>query len=259
MTKYFLAAFFIVASAFSVLCQDTISKYEYFQVGDMGNYILPSDTIKTIGQAGAHRTWDYSYLSSTGSPYTVKIVIPASTPYGIHFLNANVAEKNSDSTYNFIQVSADSTKVWGTYNPAFGLDICSVPYTAAVRPISYLDSFSSIDQHQYSVAGSDFKGKGTVKVLADAYGTLKLPNGTYNNVLRIRMEIFENDSAPGIKSYTHVKIYTWFDATHHFSLLKIDSTYNKTGSVYTSTTTDIKYLSSETSAIAPLQVNSVDY
>ncbi len=92
-------------------------------------------------------------------------------------------------------------------------------------------------------------GTGYIATTGDAYGTLMLPTGTYNNVLRIKKLQSETDTLSGSAGATTITTsYLWFDNVHHPPLLRIDSVIGITGSNYTvmflSIPTGIKTLTS---------------
>jgi len=68
---------------------------------------------------------------------------------------------------------------------------------------------------------------------ADAYGVLKLPTGSYNNVLRIKKVQVETDTVSGAASTSSMTSYLWFDTLHHAPLFRIDSSVAPSGSSQT--------------------------
>ena len=63
-----------------------------------------------------------------------------------------------------------------------------------------------------------------MEIKADGYGTLTLPNGTFNNVLRVKMHQVEWDTLIQFGSITKFETFTylWFDVQHSAALLKVN-------------------------------------
>lgn len=107
------------------------------------------------------------------------------------------------------------------------------------RPITYMDTYTDTYTTHYTAAGFDFSGTGHCTITADGYGKLILPNGTYNNVLRLRIVETQQDTIIQFGTTVNVTttIHVWFDGVHTSALLKLDSTHASTFSQ-----TEVSYL-----------------
>ncbi len=103
----------------------------------------------------------------------------------------------------------------------------SDPMIFMKRPIQFGDSISDSFKRTYNINGMDMTGTGTIHVVADGTGTLILPNGKYENVIRIKIEIIQLDAPVQYSSWPSKsvqKTWVWFDGKHTSALLKIDQT-----------------------------------
>lgn len=142
-------------------------------------YYLDNSSV-SAGSAGANKTWDFSNISTNNADVTDYVYYDAtSTPYANKFPNANLAVEISSSPGLYTYQKATLTKIesMGYYSSQYSL-FYSDYYTAMKYPFTYGDSFTDTYAHPYS--------SGTITVKADGYGTLKLPYGTYTNVLRVK-------------------------------------------------------------------------
>jgi hypothetical protein len=226
MTKKFTLALIalipIVASA-----QPTLSKAEDITAGTSVKF--QNCPAAVPGAAGANKTWDFSNLSPTVGDITrlTYSAAPAGNPFG-----ANLVQKSSDSLYRYINKQAGGSYVAAIIDSSADGDNISVSYATNTmlqikRPCSYNTVATDTFSDQYSVMGATVTGGGTISLKADGYGTLKLPTGTFNNVLRIRAEHVQNDTfgPPISMSITNTIVsYTWYDNDHVAPLLRIDST-----------------------------------
>ena len=198
-----------------------------------------------VDKSGENQIWDFSKLEVIPSKTTtIKITPPDSTPYYNLFPEANFVEKYSDGRYVYLLKNEHENQLVGTVSTENNLFIkYNNPMLFIKRPIKFQDTISDEYTTEYSVNGMDFKGKGTVTTIADAYGTLILPNNKYENVLRVKVEQVQTDT---LKQYSSIIktvtiTYLWFDNKHTSALLKV----NETKSDYYKEKT-IEFLLSET-------------
>lgn len=135
------------------------------------------------GTAGASQTWNFGSLVADSSAI-VYVELPSATPQGGDFPNATAAVVAPDGTQYF-QASSGLLELVGPSllgqtaplsNPASYL-----PFPCTFQT-SWEDDFAgSID-----LMGFPLSVSGNVIGIADGYGTLILPEGTVNDVLRVR-------------------------------------------------------------------------
>lgn len=228
--------------------QLTIHKAEDFSVGTVLKF-QQCDFIGVYpGAAGANKTWDFSTLTIIQDTTTEWMVTPASTPKGNLFPTANLVEKYSDGSFVYLRKTADSNFLVGFYDSANNITM-HYPNDVlfALRPISYGNTITDNFSDNYVTGPFTLKGRGNTTIEADGYGTLILPNNTYNNVLRVKITQIQYDTV--IATSTPVTVanisYVWFDDAHTSGLLKIDSTRTPSYSGKT-----VAYLISEYTSIA---------
>jgi hypothetical protein len=211
------------------------------QPGDVLTY-YPADTANVgTGASGAGQHWDYSGLLTGTTPFSETYVDAGSAVPG-----ANVAWTDpagtfkqyfsiNSSAYSLVAVSAFSPP---SLEPLWTL-MYADPQTLLTYPFTYPGSFT--DQHAafYTLPQSSLFRIGTSSTIADGYGTLVLPAGTFENVLRLKIVIDDRDSIvmtdpplPFIEE-NHVEIFLWFDGIHKTPLLRIRKTAGTANGIVT--------------------------
>lgn len=141
------------------------------------------------GPPGTGLTWDASYMDmNTDQPEIW--MDPASTPYEADYPMATLASWNNTSTYSYYRSDMDAFEYLGYAHTSQQYDYDD-PETRLVFPLSlgnsWTDSFHNYNDSLW----------GTRDGLADATGTLVMPYGTIDNVLRVREDISSHIILPG--------------------------------------------------------------
>ena len=216
----------LIATASVLVClanaaqAQTLKNIEQFKPGHSATYLV-YEMLPDAGKSGEDVVWDFSRLK--GKPDTMRQIIAVSngTKYAATFPKSNIVEQNSDGTYTFIEATATESKVWGIANPQMTMAY-DQPYIFLKHPMTLHDSISSDCSRTYDSWGGA-RGTGTTTMVADGWGTLILPSGTYK-ALRVKFtqsytDIPTNGGAP---TQTAVTTYAWFDEQHQSGLFKID-------------------------------------
>ena len=175
--------------------------------GDVFNQYNCDTAGVVYGSSGASATWNYSTLAilpgSVGDSFhVVSFVSCSATPYCDSFQAATVATFSKgyhsssgvviiDTTYGYYSTSASRLGILGfgypqTFAPGYGLDSLSPYENILSYPFTYTNTANdSFNSFFYDPAYGSTYGKEIDTATADGYGTLILPTGTYNNVLRI--------------------------------------------------------------------------
>lgn len=227
MKKIFLVGQMILLSAV-IFGQTEIKNAENFTEGMILIFQhCESDNI-SVGQSGKNKTWDFSLLiKKEGEQLTEEMIAPDETDLKSEFPDANLVEKHSDGRLVFMKKMTTENYLVGFVDTESGLKINYLkPMIFAKRPLKYGDKYGGEYEVEYSTRGMDFKGKGTISIVADGYGTLILPNGKYENVLRVKITQIQTDKLIQYQSEstTETISYVWFDNEHTSALLKIDET-----------------------------------
>lgn len=164
------------------------------------------------GPSGPNITWDFSGLIDIAySPYTRPHVDPDSTPGGINYPNSSVAWYES-AGYSYFHYQPSSIDYQGNYN---GVQVCTIytdPAITLICPMSYGSSFT--DTYETNICGGQ-PAFGDKTVTYDAFGTLILPYGTFQNA--VRFHVIDTFNLPGITlTYDN---YSWWDSSLNMEVL----------------------------------------
>lgn len=173
----------------------------------------------TEGSSGASQTWNYAGLQIQSTHVDFNYVDPAGTPYGASFPTATVAYSNG-STYSYQNANSADLSIVGLSSTTYTM-VFSDPEKLFTYPFSYGTTFTDALAGTYTVGSFTFTRTGTRKVTGDAWGNLILPSGTYNNMLRVKIEQDYKDSSSASVTEVHNVGYMWFDGVHKFPVFQI--------------------------------------
>lgn len=221
-TLFLWLSMLLISCNMYVMAQPTLSRDANFPSVGNGFSRVSCDTSSiTAGAAGADQTWNFSTLTAAGIFQSGDYVLPSATDFASSFPTANIAEEFSGGSVNFFSATAAKTEIVGFVSVnQLGqgtLITFSNPQTTMEYPFTYNDSFTDLANRQYG----NYNGTVNTNTTADAYGTLTLPNGVFNNVLRTRSVINILDSAPGVTFGIDDVVYEWWSADHQQPLLTI--------------------------------------
>jgi hypothetical protein len=238
--KQLLLLLFILASI-SAFSQPVVTKLENFPIGWKLIFRNCNTAGVNAGKKGVNQTWDFSNLSLKPDSTVEWMVDPSTTPKGSDFPTANLVEKYSNGQYVYVNKTTNNNYMVGYYNGTTEISYPK-PILFVQRPEHYNDSIQNTFIDHFTSSGYDFKGTGSIKIIADGYGTLKLPNGTYNNVLRLKITQQQTDTIvqSGFVTGSSTTTYIWCDDLHYSALLKIDSS-----SIGTSVVKNVQFLLDE--------------
>ncbi len=229
--------------------QPSINSAQDYTIGSVFKYYSCNPT--ATGSSGANQTWNFSFLSVIDS--STSSIIQQTAPFT--FFTANIVKKNSDSTFQYFYQTATDNFYLGYIDSSSssngGVFTFNNIYLYAERPLT-MSTFiiSSNEDTGTSMGYLNIYNGGNDTTVADAYGTLILPNGTYTNTIRIK-SIESGGTTQSIggqlvghEQYVEVT-YSWYDNNHESPLLVIDSTV--VGHSGTNPQVSLKYLASEQS------------
>jgi len=188
-------------------------------VGDAFKWNL-GNNVSSPGNAGENQTWDFSSLTSS---YTENdsTYAPSATPYYVTFPSANASVYDGISMYGYYNTNVDSLTFFGNKDNSNNTYICSDPQQILIYPLTYnstfIDNFSAIS----TSSGTTTTITETDTILSDGYGTLKLPSGTFTNVLRIKRTGLSTQVTDGVTNYYQVKMYFWYSPGTHLYILRM--------------------------------------
>jgi len=183
--------FFFLLGAIGANAQPIITSSMVPQVGDQFNiqYIL-SSSVGAPGSGGANVTWDYSKAQDSSAGGILTFFPPSTLPGYSNFPNAQSATidlsdttityyTGNSSSYGFVGQFQVSDSSLTSFTPQFTK--LAFPFT---YPQTYVDTFT-----YFSPVISTNTVYGFDSLVADGYGTLITPSGTFNNVLRVRQVV----------------------------------------------------------------------
>ena len=183
-----LTSLFLLATA-GLCAQPTIPQIS-LNVGDalVLDVVFP---ITAAGPGGPNAVWDFSTSAFSGAEFPYTAQTAASTPYAAQFPNATMALYGDFgfgySNYAYFDLSNGYTEHGGIFLDSGAVQprVFSDPKTYFSTPLTA--SSSGIDSYDLltNTAFGDLQSSGTLTWTVDGYGTLKLPNATYTNVLRV--------------------------------------------------------------------------
>ncbi len=172
-----------------------------------------------VGSAGANQTWDLSSFSATNTT-----TFACTSALGSSFPAASV-KLNSLTSNIYYSGSATSLEMAGMENNIAGVNYSYSNTEKMVKfPFQMGDSFTDTWANSFDNGLTYFR-EGTSNVLADGYGTVILPIGTFGNVLRVRTVQTYTDSMTGLGiMYTYVNtIYRWYLPGQHQPIASVSS------------------------------------
>lgn len=183
---------------------------------------------------GAGVTWNYGSMSILFAD-TTDVVACASTPYCDSFTGSTFAEYlHSGHSYRYFDAGTTALTVTGAYYPSPGpcINYYPMPYNFFVYPFTY--GTSQIDSFIYTVPCNYQISYVRDTTVADGYGTLILPTGTYTNVLRIKHKFWYRhvSTLSGSTWYASEVWYTWSKpGTHEPLLWYMDNDKDEVGTI----------------------------
>lgn len=150
-----------------------------------------------VGPAGADQTWDLSGIS-TGSTLDRLMKAPASIGGGSSFPTATFAI-NELFGHAFYKLSNDGLSYLGHHDPPV-TQVYQDPKKLIAFPCSFNSTWTDDYLATWDQGGINWTRTGSLTGLADGYGTLILPEGTYTNVLRVKLTDEQVDAPNGAAS-----------------------------------------------------------
>ncbi len=185
--------------------------------------------ITSEGAAGANVTWDFSKLAFSNTEFSFTAQDTATIPGSERFPNAtagySMVMADGSSGYCLIDYKAGFTELGEILNGAEGevFIYYSDPVTHCTTPITLGRRGSDNFAFSSTAKGRESNTTGIISWKVDAYGTLKLPNAMYTDVLRVRT--MENGittsglSGSLITTESQEESWKWFKAGYPLPLL----------------------------------------
>ncbi len=188
----------------SSFAQVTLDSSDVVFAGEYLPYHNAANTFSvSYNQTGANHTWDYSTLTSA-SAFTDTFIATLNAPATmlLFFLfSSNLAspDQTNAGTWRFYRKNATKFQQPGTATDVSGAPepvLYSSPDVIYRFPIQFGNSDSCAYHYSLPTGGLGFGIRENRKRLnnVDGWGTLKIPNKTFDNVLRIHSKLYITDS-----------------------------------------------------------------
>ena len=211
-----LNLYFLAASQAQTV---TAANFPIIGDGFVSNMVNHQDA----GPAGENTTWDFSGLMTTDFTGT-GVVDPATTSNGALFPDATVAI-NQGGNVEYLQITDTEMIRIGVSNSQTVIIYSDGEVTLKV-PTSFGDSYTDEFEAEFETYGTTFYRSGSVTATADATGTLEMPYGTVDNVLRVKITESYQDSfffsVSEIINYES-EIYAWYKPGIRFPVLSFST------------------------------------
>lgn len=215
------------------------------------------------GPAGENQTWDFGDIGEGDLSYEWRPQDPAETPFQDSFPAANLAfqvppgaQNDTTEAYIYYDLTEDGeVLLLGTVGLITGQDtfflIYQDPYLSAKFPITYQDVFTD-EYRTTTVIEADTSqltiiSIGDLTLTGDAYGTLITPAGTFDDVLRVRLDEVRRDSFINLPvpipamTTQEVTYYYWYAPGEDYILMEMQENRFFSGGVPLFTTTSAFY------------------
>ncbi|MFZ6050634.1 T9SS type A sorting domain-containing protein [Halocola ammonii] len=196
------------------LAQPVINSSNFIISGDTQIRWIELEYTDVTDLSGSNQTWDLSDLEASGTEENFGFIPSEGTPFEDNFPSANYAWTMENSAYFYHDIS---TTKWDELGFAFTEEETDVtltysnPRTILSFPLAY--SSTHEDDYAGSLSGFGFETQiaGNYSYVVDGYGTLILPSGTLNNVLRLKVEYQETTSFMGeVGEVENTTIYQFY-------------------------------------------------
>jgi hypothetical protein len=193
---------------------------------DASNSVRPGDIFtvhvapyQSPGNSGADQTWDFSGLGIT-TTLTYTHVTPAASGYAASFPASTVAQQLSSGEVLFVQADAAGMWQWGEVN---NTEVHA--YTDPERIMTYPCSFGTTWEDDFGgtfvFSGMNTVRTGTFAATADGYGTLIMPYGTLDNVLRVQAVQVTTDTYDMGSQVTDFDVYYFYRVGVHYPVVTV--------------------------------------
>lgn len=195
MKKIFLL-FVTIIGCWQVNAQPVIGTQFFPRIGHNQERVEVFHFSISPGNIGPGQTWDFSLLQAPPGALrtTYEHHSPGLTPYGEDFQQANVAAIITDTIEIFAYYSIHPNGWdWLGVGTEFGPQVFDDPLSI-LRPMAMDDFFRDTASLSYVFEGFEYYQYIEEEVWYRASGTLKLPQGTFHDVVLVQTNQIEIDS-----------------------------------------------------------------
>jgi hypothetical protein len=218
-----------------------LSAFEKANSGGTTDYTSASSVgLQTfVTQTGQSQTWDLSSLAfsqgTTSSSGTSVVTYPGGATNASQFPSAThvfVSANGNDTTFEFVIISSSGLYVLGLSEDSSGKKTTQILYSSPLQlfkfPLTYGTQWTSTSTTQTTISGIPVTLTQTVDGVADAWGTVMLPNLTESQCVRVRTK--QTLSALTITEASYN--FNWYNASGFNLNISADSSQNADGADY---------------------------
>lgn len=216
--------FILILALFAQQSQSqTLISGHFPSPGDVYKYFY-TDTLGIVaGPAGASQIWNFEDLNVDTVLQTDTYVAPIVTTPPV--TGHTVAIGDTLNGYNFFKNTATEYAMLGLSDSGnVNVVAYSNPMTLLTFPFSYGNTNTDNFAFTTTFQGNAVSATGTINSSADGSGNLLLPQGAFNNVLRVKYNVVTNITVSIINITQTQNIYEWYDGVYKFPLLHIEQT-----------------------------------
>jgi Secretion system C-terminal sorting domain len=257
--------------------QITITQVDMPTANDTIRYCNANPTTTfTPSATGANYAWNFQNLTET-SQGLYEYVNSITTPYLFYFFNKTglktldtlgVSTFSLTNIYTFYTSSSSVFKIEG-----LGYSYSSIPLANSYIdedelyqfPLQFGDHDSSTYYFNYNlsqvISNVDYAQNGSRVNDVDGWGSISIPNATYQNVIRVKTTILSHDTLtifgfPVVTDRTTIE-YRWLSNNEKIPVLEISGTM--IGNNYTVNTIKYRYNPSTASGITNYQLTNLQF
>jgi hypothetical protein len=252
MMKIFLSTALMVAAVVTASAQITLttanSPIPNIVINNIDADSAWSASLNIIPAGGAGLTWNFSNPPSGTQPYPTYYLNPSATPFAADYPTANLAftyELSDTANYNYLKTTSSAIWLLGSKSTSGPINYTS-PVKEINLPFAYQNTFSQTDTVSGMLQGYNFSGTQNQTTLADAWGTILTPLGTFQ-CLRLKRISVQNVTVfifPAVMSDT---TYEWWAAGYKAPVFIWDKNHTELAALgISSTTLTTTYLHEQT-------------
>lgn len=203
--------------ALGAAAQPVLQNNVFPELGDQITTVYADTTGIEPGAPGANQNWDFSNLQMVAPMSPVTVQNAAATPYAADFPFANLCgflPGDPDNYYYYYRKETSQLSNIGTAVTYGVLLQFSDPETLLQVPLDFGESFTDNFSRYNTFPDNQLSGSAHKTATYDAYGTLKIPLGTFQNAMRLHTVTAFRDTTILFAGYSineHTDVtYEWY-------------------------------------------------
>ena len=191
--------------------------------GDVFKYFYTDTLAIVAGPGGTAQVWNFEDLYVDTVLQNDIYIGPLSTTPPVN--GQTTATGDSTSGYLFYKNTATEFSMLG-FSDSANVNVVAYSDLMIMVPFPFSYNNTHTDNFAFTTTfqGNNVNATGTITATADGTGNLLLPQGAYNNVLRVKYNVVTNLSVLIFNVTQTQTIYEWYDGVYKFPLLHIETT-----------------------------------